>query len=183
MKVVFLDIDGVLNQSDYRREMMKKGHISVILQREQLALLKKIVDATDASIVLISSWRKFWRREGSIDSAGQQIEQVLDEYGLFIVDKTPVLHRGSRSDEVEAWLKNKRYVEQYVILDDNDFSWSLKLKSHWVWCPDATGLTDQLADVAINILNGSLNSREKTRSASLLSKMKKCGEWLKCQFK
>lgn len=183
MKVVFLDIDGVLNQSNYRKEMIKKGHLSVILQREHLTLLKKVVDATDASIVLISSWRKFWRCEGSVDSAGQQIEQALDEYGLFIIDKTPVLHEGSRSDEVEQWLKNKHYVEQYVILDDNDFLWSRKLQPHWVWCPAVTGFTDQLADVAINVLNGYLISRERIRPVSLLSKMKKCGEWLKCQFK
>lgn len=183
MKVVFLDIDGVLNRSDYRREMMKKGHISVILQQDNLSVLKRIVDATDASIVLVSSWRKFWRREGSIDRAGQQIEQALDEYGLFIIDKTPVLQKGSRSDEVELWLKNKRYIDQFVILDDNDFTWSRKLRSHWVECPNSTGLTDQLADTAINVLNGTLLPERKVEFSSFLSKIKKSWERLKCQFR
>lgn len=156
MKVIFLDIDGVLNESDYRKEMMSKGHISVVLQQEQLVLLKRIVDATEASIVLTSSWRKFWRNNECVDSAGQIIVKALDEHDLFIIDKTPIIRAGSRSNEVEAWLKNKPYVSQYVILDDNDYSWSRKLRTHWIQCPAATGLTTHLAERAIDVLNGML---------------------------
>ena len=156
MKVIFLDIDGVLNGSVYRREQMLQGKISVILQPEPLACLQRIAASTDASIALISSWKKFWERDGSVDSAGLEIEQTLNGLGLFIADKTPVIPGGSRSAEVEQWLKNKRYVEQYVILDDKDFSWTRKQRPHWVQCPGDTGLTNDLADMAIAILNGHL---------------------------
>ncbi|MBE6960661.1 MAG: hypothetical protein E7448_08090 [Ruminococcaceae bacterium] len=171
MKVIFLDIDGVLNCSEYRRRQMLQGKISVILQVEPLSQLKRIVEATDASIVLISSWRKFWKREGSVDTAGQQIEQRLSNFGLFVADKTPVLSDGSRSREVAQWLKNKNYVEHYVILDDKDYLWDRKQTLHWVRCPDETGLTDELATAAINILNGQLPThRKKSRLETIFRK-------------
>jgi len=95
-------------------------------------------------------------REGSIDGAGKRIEVAFASEGLSITDKTPVLENGSRSLEVEQWLKGKGYIEQYVILDDNDFLWSKMLRSHWVCCPDETGLTDQVVEIAENVLKGKL---------------------------
>lgn len=87
---------------------------------------------------------------------GQRIERALEAYGLSVINKTPVLGEGTRSQEVEQWLKNKSYVDQYVILDDNDFAWSRSLRSHWACCPAETGLTDQLVETAIGMLKGNL---------------------------
>ena len=156
MRVIFLDIDGVLNCSDHRRQMLFHGDYSVAIQQHQVARIKKLVEKTDAVIVLISSWRKYWLREGSIDGAGKRIETAFAFEGLSITDKTPVFDNGSRSLEIEHWLKSKPYISQYVILDDNDFSWSRALRKHWVSCPGETGLTDDLIEVAEKILRGNL---------------------------
>lgn len=156
MNIIFLDIDGVLNCSSFRLEMFRRGDYSVGIEAHLIARLKRIVNETGAAIVLISSWRKFWMHNGSVDNAGKRIETAFASAGLIIRDKTPVLHGGSRSQEIEQWLNNKPYVEHYVILDDNDFAWSRVLRRHWVCCPDDTGLTDSLADIAIQILNGDL---------------------------
>ena len=161
MRVIFLDIDGVLNCSDYRRQVLGQGYYSVAIQQHQVERIKKLVEKTEAVIVLISSWRKYWRPEGSIDGAGKRIEVAFALEGLSITDKTPVLKDGSRSLEIEQWLKGKGYINQYVILDDNDFLWSKPLRSHWVCCSDDTGLTDQLVDLAEKVLNGELLSVEK----------------------
>lgn len=173
MKVIFLDIDGVLNCSSYRQEKIKEGQFSVVIQPEHLSRLKKIVESTDASIVLISSWRKFWQREGNVDSAGKEIEQTFARTGLFVTDKTPVLQNGSRCHEVELWLRNKPYVEQFVILDDNDFSWNKKLRKHWVKCPGDTGLTDQLIETSIKVLSGTLihPTTHRTKDVRFLFKL------------
>lgn len=50
-KIIFLDIDGVLNNA--------KSDISdlFVIETDLLQILKKIVDSTDASIVLSSTWR------------------------------------------------------------------------------------------------------------------------------
>ncbi len=51
MKVIFLDIDGVLKEEDYDAEF----------KDECFARLKRIVDATGAEIILSSSWRiHYW---------------------------------------------------------------------------------------------------------------------------
>ena len=51
MKVIFLDIDGVLKEEDYDAEF----------KDECFARLKKIIAATDAQIILSSSWRiSYW---------------------------------------------------------------------------------------------------------------------------
>lgn len=111
MRVIFLDIDGVLNCATHRRQKLCEGYYSVIIESQKVRLLKKLVMRTDAVIVLTSSWRKYWMREGSIDSAGKRIETALALDGLKITDKTPVLDNGSRSLEIEQWLKGKCYID------------------------------------------------------------------------
>ena len=172
MKVIFLDIDGVLNCSEYRQKKLKEGHFSVVIQPEHLNRLKKIVETADASIVLISSWRKFWKREGNVDSAGKEIEQAFARAGLFVADKTPMLQNGSRSHEVALWLEKRPYVKQFVILDDNDFSWSKRLRKHWVKCPPDTGLTDRLAEMSIKVLDGTLMQPETNSTKRIRSLLK-----------
>jgi len=156
MNVIFLDIDGVLNCAEFRREKLRSRDFSVNMEAHCIARLKTIVQAVGASIVLISSWRKYWMRGGSVDSAGQRIETALAQFGLSVYDKTPVLPDGSRSQEVEQWLADNRCVDQFVILDDNDFGWSGRLRAHWVHCDDATGLTDSQAELAVSVLQGAL---------------------------
>ena len=58
MKIVFLDIDGVLNSLNYRRRMGMQ-YFSDMIDRRKMPLLKKIVEATNAKIVLSTTWRKY----------------------------------------------------------------------------------------------------------------------------
>lgn len=51
MRVIFLDIDGELTYAGYSNEETHN------IDSEKVALLKEIVDATDAKIVLSSSWK------------------------------------------------------------------------------------------------------------------------------
>ena len=57
MKVIFLDVDGVLNAA-YTRERAPSGTIG--LNPQMVRQLKRIVDATGAVAVLVSSWKKDW---------------------------------------------------------------------------------------------------------------------------
>ena len=59
MKIIFLDIDGVLNSAKYdKKRTADDGNIDTT----RLPLLKHIVDSTKAKIVLTSTWRKFWEK-------------------------------------------------------------------------------------------------------------------------
>ena len=87
MKIIFLDIDGVLNSSEYRKRMGRK-YYSEIIDRSKMPLLKKIVEATGAKIVLSTSWRKFWNEgESQLDAVGQHINTVFEEFGLSVHSK------------------------------------------------------------------------------------------------
>ena len=80
-KVIFLDIDGVLNDEG---ENYNKG---VIIDGEMVRCLKHIVDETDAKIILSSSWKRSYNRfveDGyqSEDKHLQILQKYFDEYGL-----------------------------------------------------------------------------------------------------
>ena len=60
--IIFLDFDGVLNTEKYYCELKSKGLPSddkygQLFDPEAVANLRKIIDATDARIVVSSSWR------------------------------------------------------------------------------------------------------------------------------
>jgi histidinol phosphatase-like enzyme len=66
MKVVFLDIDGVLNEEKSRSRCCGyKG-----IDDKKVGNLAKIVKQTNAEIVLISTWKDDWRKT---DKAQQSI--------------------------------------------------------------------------------------------------------------
>lgn len=164
MKIIFLDIDGVLNSSDYRKQLGIK-YFSEIIDRRKMPLLKKIVDAADAKIVLSTSWRKFWSEgESQLDPVGQYINDVFAENGLTVYSKTPVMEESGRNAEIKAWLDGKWYVDNYVILDDKDFGWSPELRAHFIRTDlNGDGLEGVQAQETIDVLNGNLRISELKR--------------------
>ena len=161
--VVFLDIDGVLNEEDYCDT--RKIH------EERVERLAKIVHATDAEIILSSSWRRgmiSWlnyenqRRQNDSQSL---LLRLLGKYHLSISDITEDLESGhiARPLEIRSWLKYRTNVLNFVILDDEDFwAWNwlsrffvktridIKEERHNKWIK---GLTDANVQQAIEILN------------------------------
>ena len=157
MKIIFLDVDGVLNSAEYRSQLGMQ-YFSEIIDRQKMPLLKRIVEETDAQIVLSSTWRKFWNpREKQQDSAGQYFADLFREYGLWIHSKTPVIERAGRNEEIQAWLERYPYVDGYVILDDKDFGWSDALRAHFVQTDlNGDGQEEIQVQQAIDVLKGKL---------------------------
>lgn len=114
IKIVFLDVDGVLNSEQYFKGRNNKG---VDLDESRFPLLKEIVESTNSKIVLSSSWR-------NIRECDQynQLPVMLLKYGMEIYDYTPYLET-ERSKEITQWLFDNadRNVEKFIILDDDDF--------------------------------------------------------------
>lgn len=128
MKVIFLDIDGVLNTSqtfiDIHNEYIKTGVRRIEIDLNRLELLKKIVDQTGAVIVLSSSWRNFGKMEDGIyvplNEKMASLIKLFNEYGLSIYDVTPKDVNRIRQNEIDAWLKNKD-IESFIVIDDESF--------------------------------------------------------------
>ena len=144
MKVVFLDIDGVLNDGF---TMLRTG--KDFPTRDHLDCLRAIVDATDAQIVLSSSWR--YHKSDFNDA-----KNALRNVGLVIMDKTKELPRG-RGAEINEWLSRHSDIESYVILDDHDDEYTNFLPEqyeHLVLTTFCEGLLPKHVSAAIEILNG-----------------------------
>lgn len=112
MKVLFLDIDGVLNS---HRSCLALGGFPYGVEgynRDQfdevaVRLVRHIVKVAGASIVLSSSWRIL-----------HDYEDIARGLELPIIDCTPRL-AGSRGSEIAAWLAQHPEVETYAIVDDD----------------------------------------------------------------
>lgn len=112
MKVLFLDFDGVLNSQDYRDNY---GSMGAGIDKSKMTLLKRLIDSTDAKIVIITSLREYWdKHPDKCDYFGKVINDTFAEYGLEIYDKTPVLDSGKREDEILDWIVNNPYIKNYV---------------------------------------------------------------------
>jgi hypothetical protein len=115
MKVLFLDIDGVLNSQrsciafgGYPHEVHGKDRQQ--FDEVALHLIRGIVKLADASVVLSSSWR--------ITHGWDLIGRELD---LPIMGATPTKWEPNyvRGHEIKEWLDAHPEVESYVIVDDN----------------------------------------------------------------
>ena len=123
MKILFLDIDGVLNSRRYDRT--RDWNKQTDIDESRLPLLKEIVSQTDAVIVLSSTWRVHWNRDGALcDEDGKYINDTFARCGLRVYDKTPDLGRqADRKDEINAYLAQAEGVEKFAVLDDYRFGW------------------------------------------------------------
>lgn len=155
MKIIFLDIDGVLNSDKY--DKVRDWNKMSFIDESRLALLKQIVDKTGAAIVLISTWRKHWDKNKSLcDSSGLYICEMFEKYGLSIYDKTPYLGiMAERRNEIKDWLQYmEEKIESFVIIDDYPFGWE-ELNDYYIKTEPnfRDGLEIEHVEKAIDLLN------------------------------
>lgn len=149
IKVIFLDVDGVLNSSHTTR---KTASGYTFVGNRQLKNLKHIVKETGAKVVLSSDWR-YGRDDPVYNSDYLELRHELQRYGIQFYGFTPELPSGHRGAEISKWLKAHEEVGNFVILDDRtDIEPN---KDHWVRTVMSQGLGVKEAEDAINILNAS----------------------------
>lgn len=123
MKLIFLDIDGVLNHIGCKTRT-KNGYYFV--EDEKVALLQGLIEETGAEVVLSSSWRRgYYDLQSGKDNSDtqdyQQLVEKLREYGIEIVGHTPISSANYRGNEIAEWLEEYGdEVESFLILDDDN---------------------------------------------------------------
>lgn len=161
MKVIFLDIDGVLNCATSKSFCIDDdGRIIKGVDSDKVKRLAKIVEATGAEIVLSSDWKDGWNKyyTSSKPSHAKYLDNHLYKKGrLTIKDKTPSTNKGSwfRGEEILTYLKLHQDIENYIILDDTffeDFD-NENIIDHLIITDYKYGLTDENVKQAIEILN------------------------------
>lgn len=140
-KILFLDIDGVLNNA----ASMSEG---VHIIPEKCLMIRDICWRTGAKVVVSSTWRV----GRSLDEL-QQIFRLMGMGGL-IVDVTPWHKTGPRGDEIDHWLKDNTKTKQYAIVDD-DGDMLEEQMPYFVKTESIVGLTtferDKLIDILIDL--------------------------------
>lgn len=151
MKIIFLDIDGVI-AIDFEEKSIPRNlsfHIPYMFTAQCVSYLNRILYATKAEIVLSSSWRlSYW------DNI-KQIFQLNNIY-KYPIDKTPKIKYdekyNQRGDEINLYLHRHPEIEKYVILDDdNDFD-RIKNKECLFLTETDIGLTSSITDKIIKYL-------------------------------
>lgn len=169
MKVIFLDIDGVLNSN-------RTIYENVSLEDDLILNLKEIVDRTEAKIILSSSWRlipealskvmdKLFRYDLSLSGVtddGISVEFInkfefkytnryLDEVpGLEADKRIKITH--DRGAEIFKWLCDHDDCS-YIIIDDDIFDIEPYFKKEVILKTSfKTGLTKEDVKKAIKIL-------------------------------
>lgn len=156
MKVIFLDVDGVLNSE---KDLLEAKGKSELFDRP-LILLKELVESTKAKIVVSSTWRIGCSKSGRNSWYGEEIFKTLTdrlaEYQMEVYDITPVINKPGvqRGDEIRAWLENaKEEIDAFVILDD-DADMCEFTGTNLVQTSMKTGLLEYHVEIAKSILNG-----------------------------
>ena len=176
MKIIFLDIDGVLSTPEYIMYLChhhEKGRLYAWEAQFQfkpciMRHLVDIVNRTDAYIVISSMWRLFgdrrqvefdlWKKGEHIieDEHWNQMMDKLNEYGIGnrVIGITPYFCgvNDKRGDEIRDWLSWHPDVEKFVIIDD-DSDMKEFTKTKLAKCHRWFGLTKKIKEKAIKILN------------------------------
>ena len=162
MKVIFLDIDGVLNCNYSTHEVTST--YSMFVQDNKIRILKEIIDRTGAKVVLSSTWRVGWKRLelGMVDNPLAidfiELRNKLLEFSIELYDKTPQLDRfmRRRGDEIKMWLDAHPEVDGCVIIDDLSGKYIKPCARHLLQTSDMWGLQKKHIVAAERIMKRSI---------------------------
>lgn len=150
MKILFLDIDGVINQfgekptpQNWVEDKYGERHL-VCYEPEKVYMINLITDRTGAKVVISSSWRHMpdW-------------EECMKVMGILnVIDRTPkysdhkkygcAYEELSRGHNIQDWL-DEHDVERYAIIDDSSDMLKSQLPNLFR-TSEFTGITQDIAD-------------------------------------
>lgn len=149
MKLIFLDIDGVLN--DWERSWRDVPDYNPEIVPRCVRALNRITCTTEARLVLSSSWRYLITR-GHFSLNG--FRKLLSSHGVRadLIDHTREdIDDEPRWKQIADWLRKPPLkVDRYCILDDDPDAFGGR---PGVLTAGGMGLTEADADAAIEILS------------------------------
>jgi len=167
MKIIFLDIDGVLNVM-----MPERDKFGSLFHPHFVENLRRLINETGAKIVISSTWRfdgldamiEMWQERnlpGEVIGITPDCQYIVNEIGKY-----EFYDQVQRGDEVKAWLEHAKsqniIIDNYIIIDDdndflpeqmNNFVRTANNKHHEDCIDIGYGLTKICSEKAIQILN------------------------------
>lgn len=110
IEVIFLDIDGVLNDMNYYKDnKLNTAGLERHLSREYMNNLNAIIDYSNWEVVVISSWVNVNNKE--------QLEKMFKDRGFRHSLKTLKEINDSRAETVRRYI-DLHSIARYLIIDD-----------------------------------------------------------------
>lgn len=158
-KVIFLDIDGVLN-TKYWDNMKVRDQYGHTFDPNSVANLARIIDKTGAEIVISSSWKclglgtlqKMWKDRKLPGEIIDVTPDNLSDELLLIADLFNMDQLYIRGCEIKGWLALHKDVKHYIIIDDMD-DFLPEQQNNLILTDPNVGITEWNVQQAIMILN------------------------------
>jgi hypothetical protein len=164
-KVIFLDIDGVLNTKEFQSNMTKdtpRDEFGYAFDSTAVANLAHIIEETGAVFVISSSWkfygvaklREMWKNRNLPGTILDTTPNTVSDEVLLNANLEEIELGVCRENEIKEWLsRHKQKVSNYVIIDDFD-DLLPEQEEHAVITNTFMGITEKDAEKAIIILEG-----------------------------
>lgn len=150
MKILFLDVDGVLNTS--------RAVTMLSISKPCLRRLKKVITDTGCELVLSSTWRMHMDAKAKLHRVGLRFAgETCEPFMLEDCDDFTKDIWSKRGDEIQKWLNEHPEVTEYVIVDDDGDMLDNQLR-HFVQTTFEHGLTETLAYRITYILNNGVRT-------------------------
>lgn len=161
-KIIFLDIDGVLNSNLGNENHQREISDGELLDEDKVKLLSKIIAVTKACIVLHSGWR-FWfdKNIQPLRKESQHLVEIFKRNQIIISDITPDFTTEEirntkkfslvKAKEILAWLGEHPEVEKWIAIDDLCLH-DDEIEKHQLKTDSRIGLTQKDVDCAIEML-------------------------------
>jgi hypothetical protein len=157
MKILFLDVDGVLNYSK-----CAEGTWPFVICSKALGRLDYVLSETGCQIVMSSTWRlhedamehlktRYPRLHGALHQDWRTAYGTIEDADSKSIFK---MYRHLRGSEINLWLSQHPDVTAYAIVDD-DSDMLPDQKINFVQTTWQTGMLDEHADQLVSILNRS----------------------------
>ena len=114
MKIIFLDIDGVMNSERYYRSVDRTVNNWCRFDPSAVDMIAKLVQDFSAKLVISSTWRF-----GAIKHLDNELTKSELKKHLHKEWKTPQVFPSHRGKEIKMWLDEHPDIKDFVILDDD----------------------------------------------------------------
>ena len=165
LKLVFVDIDGVLNNKEDKTSCFCMSPESYGISKKNVEVLKKIISQTGAKIVWSTAWR-YWPDDHSYDYNGlmfkSHFKEVREEFAkdIFEIPSCPHLFKHTKKDDIMGFfylLKDKLGIDmqdvRFVILDDSFNQGLREFGKCYFQTNLIEGLNEAAADAIVNFIN------------------------------
>lgn len=170
MKIIFLDIDGVLSttkslllpeNSLLLKEIRNTSNINkkeiamkILFDKSAIMLINRLVEYSGAKIVIISNWR---RNIGSENTYNKLIEEGIKKEHFFEGDYyAPYKMTSEKNHDVCFWLEKHPEVTSYIVIDD-DYNVGYNYEHPQVLTKFDEGLSIYEYRIALGYLGGKID--------------------------